>query len=79
MDGARQPPAATIGENPLNITLDPEFQALNPGLPQSSALEAAAALQVFGSSTDLVWALTSWIDADPEARAWLNGEPTRGG
>ena len=25
-------------------------------------------------SSDLVWALTSWIDADPEARAWLDGD-----
>lgn len=64
----------SIGDNPLNITLDPEFQALNPGLTQTSSLEAAAALQVFSASTDLVWALTSWINADPEARAWLNGE-----
>ncbi len=63
----------SIGGNPFNITLDPEFQALNPGLPQTSSLEAAAALQVFSSSSDLVWALTSWIDADPAARAWLDG------
>ncbi|WP_244931304.1 hypothetical protein [Nocardioides sp. W7] len=63
----------SIGTNPLNITLDPEFQALNPGLPRNSSLEAAAALQVFSASTDLVWALTSWLDADPEARAWLDG------
>ena len=63
----------SIGDNPLNITLDPEFQALNPGLPGQLELEAGAALQVFSSSSDLVWALTSWIDADPEARAWLDG------
>lgn len=65
----------SIGGNPLNMTLDPEFQALNPGIPESSSLEAAAALQVFSSSSDLVWALTSWVDGDPEARAWLNGTP----
>jgi hypothetical protein len=65
----------SIGGNPLNLTLDPEFQALNPGIPESSTLEAAAALQVFSSSSDLVWALTSWMDRDPEARAFLNGTP----
>lgn len=65
----------SIKDNPLNITLDPEFQALNPGLPQSSTLESAAALQTFSASSDLLWALTSWIDADPEARTWLNGTP----
>jgi hypothetical protein len=63
----------SIGDNPLNITLDPEFQALNPGLPESSTLEAGAALQVLSASSDLMWALTSWLNADPEARAWLNG------
>jgi hypothetical protein len=65
----------SIGANPFNITLDPEFQALNPGLPETSDLQAAAALQIASSSSDLVWALTSWINADPEARAWLNGYP----
>jgi hypothetical protein len=65
----------SIGGNPLNITLDPEFQALNPGLPVSGNLEAAAALQSFSASSDLMWAFTSWLDADPEARAWLDGYP----
>ncbi|WP_148615622.1 hypothetical protein [Nocardioides rubriscoriae] len=63
----------SIGGNPLNITFDPEFQALNPGLPVTSNVEAAAALQIFSSNSDLLHALTSWIDADPEARAWLDG------
>lgn len=65
----------SIGGNPFNITLDPEFQALNPGLPETSTLEAAAALQIFSTSSDLVWALTSWLNADPEARAFLDGYP----
>ena len=65
----------SIGGNPYNITVDPEFQALNPGLPRTTTLEAAAALQIFSSSSDLVWALTQWIGADPEARTWLNGYP----
>lgn len=63
----------TVADNPLNITLDPEFRALNPGIPENSTLEAGAALQVLSTSTDLTWALTSWLDADPEARAWLDG------
>lgn len=64
-----------LGDNPLNITLDPEFRALNPGIDERSTLQAGAALQVFSSNSDLVWALTRWIDADPEARAWLDGTP----
>jgi hypothetical protein len=65
----------SVGGNPFNITLDPEFQALNPGLPVTSTLEAAAALQIFSTSSDLVWAVTSWLNADPEARAFLDGYP----
>ncbi|KRC56650.1 MULTISPECIES: hypothetical protein [unclassified Nocardioides] len=64
-----------LGDNPLNITLDPEFRALNPGIDERSTLQAGAALQIFSSNSDLVWALTRWLDADPEARAWLDGTP----
>ncbi|GAA3650369.1 hypothetical protein GCM10022237_07670 [Nocardioides ginsengisoli] len=66
---------AGLTGNPYNLTVDPEFQALNPGIPESTTLESAAALQVFSANSDLVWALTRWIDADPEARAWLDGTP----
>ncbi len=65
----------SIGGNPFNITLDPEFQALNPGITPRSDVEAAAALQITSASSDMLWALTSWLDADPEARAFLDGYP----
>jgi hypothetical protein len=64
-----------LANNPMNLTLDPEFIALNPGLPHYTATEAAATLITLSSDADLVWALTSYINADPEARAWLNGQP----
>ena len=64
-----------LANNPMNLTLDPEFIALNPGLPHYSAVEAAATLITLSSDADLIWALTSYINADPEARAWLNGQP----
>lgn len=63
-----------LADNPLNITFDPEFQALNPGIPARTA-DAAATLLTVNSDSDVVSALTSYIDADPEARAWLDGEP----
>lgn len=66
---------AGLEENPYNLTVDPEFKALNPGIAEASTMESAAALQVFSSNSDLVWALSQWIDADPEARAWLDGKP----
>jgi hypothetical protein len=63
--------------NPLNIGDDPEFQALNPGIGAKAAnlsSQSAASLLVLSSSSDAMWALTSYINADPEARAWLNGK-----
>ena len=66
--------------NPLNITLDPEFLALNPGLKGKSnflpysGYSAAAAL-ILSSDSDVIWALTSYMLADPEARQWLDGVP----
>jgi hypothetical protein len=62
--------------NPMNITLDPEFKALNPGIKRGvGASAAASALLALSSSTDVMWALTSYINANPAARAWLDGTP----
>ncbi|MCW2498180.1 hypothetical protein [Jatrophihabitans sp.] len=63
-----------LKNNPINITWDPEFRALNPGIPELST-EAAAEMINISSQADLTYALTSYINADPEARAWLNGKP----
>ncbi len=72
-------PGSTKCTNPLNITLDPEFQALNPGLnygPNGTADSyAASALLALSSQSDVMYALTSYINANPAARAWLNGTP----
>ncbi|HEY2505947.1 MAG TPA: hypothetical protein VGI58_05490 [Streptosporangiaceae bacterium] len=69
----------TTGQmNPLDIAFDPEFQALNPGIPTSiatQALASSATLLVQSAGSSAMWALTSYINADPEARAWLNGQP----
>lgn len=67
--------AVGLGANPMNISVDPEFIALNPGLLESSSKESAATLQNLSSNADLIWAMTSWINADAEARAWLDGAP----
>ncbi len=67
---------AALGRNPSNIAEDPEFQALNPGLPTSILNgEQAASILTLSSDSDVIWALTSYLNADPEARAWLNGTP----
>jgi hypothetical protein len=76
-DKALQNPV-THKPNPFGIAQDPEFQALNPDIPPSigelAGVSASTLLTASGGS-DAIWALTSYINADPEARAWLNGKP----
>jgi hypothetical protein len=65
-----------LAHNPLNITLDPEFQKLNPGITHGvDASESAAALLTLSSDSDVMTALTTYINDNPAARAWLNGKP----
>jgi hypothetical protein len=65
-----------LAANPQDITHDPEFLALNPGLsPDTVGRDAASTLYSLSSNADTMFALTSYINADPEARAWLNGAP----
>ncbi len=64
-----------LSKNPLNLTTDPEFVALNPGLPTLPGNPTASILLSISTGSDVVSALTSYLNADPEARAWLNGAP----
>jgi hypothetical protein len=69
-----------ISRNPISIFVDPEFEALNPGFtlptyPLSPQTAPAATLFSIFSQSDVLSALTSYVNADPEARAWLNGQP----
>jgi hypothetical protein len=66
-----------LRNNPRNILEDPEFLALNPGLGADPGLveDAASTLYSLSSNADTMYALTSYINADPEARAWLDGTP----
>ncbi len=64
--------------NPLAINNDPEFRQLNPGLDEISR-EAAATVLSLSESSDVIETLTSWIAADPEARAFVAGKPDRWG
>jgi hypothetical protein len=76
-DPALQNPT-THQPNPLNLLADPEFQALNPGvasLVDPGGLASEATMMVQSSDSDVMSALTSYINDNPEARAWLNGQP----
>jgi hypothetical protein len=65
-----------LQNNPLSIASDPEFQALNPGLPAiPQTTESASTIMMLSSDSDTTWALTSYINDNPQARAWLNGKP----
>lgn len=65
--------------NPLDIVRDPEFQALNPNanLPETTINQvwASSTLFAMSSDSDVMTALTSYINADPDARSWLDGRP----
>ncbi len=65
-----------LAHNPLNIAADPEFKALNPGVPEPTFYDTpAATLFTVSSDSDVITALTAYINADPAARAWLDGAP----
>ena len=73
-----------LAGNPSGIDVDPEFRALNPTVPKLSDTAAqywfgADMILMLSSQSDLTYALTSYINADPAARAWLNGSPDKWG
>ncbi|MCL2091216.1 MAG: hypothetical protein FWH11_08355 [Micrococcales bacterium] len=84
--GASFSPAAEderpdLAGNPGSLQLDPEFRALNPDLDVSGIFywdsTQLSFSQLMGLSvpSDLMTALTSYIAADPEAMAFVNGTP----
>ncbi len=70
-----------LANNPINITMDPEFQTLNPGVAANplGPSEAASELVALSSDSDVIEALTTYINDDPTARAWLDGQPDQWG
>jgi hypothetical protein len=72
-----------LADNPLNITDDPEFEKLNPGINPivipGAISDAASELLALSSDSDVMEALTAYINDDPAARAWLSGQPDQWG
>jgi hypothetical protein len=77
LDGPRQP--ALVG-NPNSLWADPEFKALNPNFQPASGF---GDMQSQSSYPNVIWdtlpsdamaMMFAYVDADPEARAWLNGK-----
>lgn len=66
--------------NPKTLFDDPEFAAVNPNfvIPDPTVNWMSELNMVMlggGDQSDVIWAMTSYINADPEARAWLDGAP----
>lgn len=68
--GAQHP---GLTKNPMSLNQDPEFKALNPGL-DSIAREAGANMLSLSESSDVIQALTEYLQADPEAKAFIAGK-----
>jgi len=68
---------AALKGNPYSLFRDPEFLAVQPGFTlntQSPTIDYNL-IMPHPTQTDVIWALTSYINADPDARAWLDGAP----
>ena len=64
-----------LQDNPLSMNLDPEFKQLNPGLDRVRFSEAASTLLALSTGSDIMGQLTAYIAADPDAMAFIHGEP----
>ena len=70
-----------IVPNPPDLRSDPDFLQFNPefqlmGAPNQRTTSGMLLPQVNSDYAHLVW---EWILADPEAKAWLDGEPDEWG
>lgn len=74
--------------NPVDIFHDPEFVKLNPEYtlanfltPTSDTGEVSDNFlpTVLAGDSDMTFELTRWIESDPEARAFLEGQPDESG
>jgi hypothetical protein len=66
-----------VQQNPLNLSMDPQFQALNPAVA-SDATSAPLAPLLTEDHSALNQQVWQWIQADTAASSWLNGKPADG-
>lgn len=66
-----------VQHNPTSIVDDPDFLQFNPEFTLLTTKEQldAATLVVEEGSSDAAATLWQWVLADPEAKAWLEGQP----
>ena len=70
-----------MADNPITLYHDPDFLQFNPEFTQLQALQQRqlSSIHVPGGSSDAARALWEWILADPEAKAWVDGQPDEWG
>lgn len=70
-----------LATNPGHMGVDADFLAFNPEfeLLEISDGRTFSGLQLPAGNSDAAQQVWEWILADPEARAWLNGEPDEWG
>lgn len=78
--GSAAPPGPAYDwsrRNPANLQFDPDFVQFNPEFATLlvSAGRSFSGLVLPGSNSDVATQVWSWILADPEAKAWLDGAP----
>ena len=72
-----------VEDNPVSIFADPEFYQLNPEYSEADFLQKTSGENASGDflpivlagNSDMTYELTRWVESDPDARAFLQGEP----
>ena len=70
-----------VVENPTDIVSDPDFLRFNPEfeLLVAASIKNLGGFVMPGRTSDQARQVWEWILADPEAKAWLDGEPDEWG
>lgn len=73
----RLPEYEWLAGNPQHPRLDPDFLQFNPEFADLQIFESRtfSGLQLPAGNSDAARQVWEWVLADPEARAWLDGEP----
>jgi hypothetical protein len=77
--GAVNGPPGYRKDSSLGLTVDPEFLELNPDYKGFSFYTTPPDALVQLGSADVTSLLWSWVEADPDARAFLAGNPDKFG
>ena len=70
-----------MADNPAHLGFDPDFLQFNPEFELFDIADGRtfSGLQLPAGGSDAAQQIWEWVFADPEARAWLNGEPDEWG